>query len=446
MPGNPLLATGSKIINCVMVKSSATWLIIVHWAWLMYPRHILPLLVEALADTPMVLLNGARQTGKSTLAQTLATQGGRRYLTLDDRVVLAAAKQDPAGFIGGLDTPVVLDEIQRAPDLFLEIKASVDRDRQPGRFLLTGSANVLLLPSVADSLAGRMEVLSLWPLSSAELAGSASVNRADWLFDGPLNALPVPPCERDTLVASLLSGGFPEAVDRSSAKRRIAWFDSYLQAILQRDVRDLANVEQMTEIPHLLHLLATRSASLLNFAELSRSIGLPQTTLKRYFSLLEMLFLVVRLPSWERNPGKRLVKAPKVFLPDCGLLSYLTDLSAERLKGGGLPGGLVETFVLSELKKHLAFSERGLSLWHYRTQTDIEVDFVLENRLGEITGIEVKASGTVDGKDFKGLRHLKETESHVFRRGIVLYSGREIVPFGPGLFAVPLSAFWGGGA
>lgn len=409
----------------------------------MHPRHIQHLVIEALNDTPVVLLNGARQTGKSTLAKSLSTSHGRRYLTLDDQATLAAARGDPAGFIAGLDGPVVLDEVQRAPELFLAIKASVDRNREPGRFLLTGSANVLLLPGIADSLAGRMEVLSLWPLSSAEAVDAPSINRADWLFDGPIKELAIPPCERGELTAALLCGGFPEALSRKSPRRRAAWFDSYLQAVLQRDVRELANLEQLTEMPSLVQLLATRSASLLNFAELSRSSRLPQTTLKRYFSLLEMLFLVYRLPAWERNPGKRLVKAPKVFLPDCGLLAYLMGISQERLMAEpGLPGGLVETYVLSELLKHLAFSEKGLTLWHYRTLSNIEVDFVLENRLGKLTGIEVKASGSVDGKDFKGLRHLKETESQAFQRGIVLYGGREVVPFAADLFAVPLSMWW----
>ena len=409
----------------------------------MFPRHIEPLLSEALADTPVVLLNGARQTGKSTLVQGLAERQGRRYLTLDDRVVLAAARADPAGFVAGLSGPVVMDEIQRAPALFLDIKAAVDRDRTPGRFLLTGSANVLLLPALADSLAGRMEILTLCPLSGGEMVGDAVFNRADFLFDGALGAISLPACNREDLVERLLQGGFPEAVSRSSAKRRSAWFESYLQTVLQRDVRDLANLEQLTEVPHLLQLLATRSASLLNQAEISRASRLTQTTLKRYLSLLETLFLVQRVPAWARNPGKRLVKAPKVFLPDTGLLSWLLDLSPEKLLGlPGLPGQLVETYVACELLKHLAFSDKGLSLWHYRTQTDIEVDFVLENRLGQLTGIEVKASASIDRADFKGLRHLQETEGSSFQRGIVFYSGRELVAFSDCLFAVPLSFWW----
>ena len=413
----------------------------------MHPRHIAPLLTDALADTPVVLVNGARQSGKSTLVQAQPAAAGtpRQYLTLDDAVVLNAARSDPTGFVNGLQGAVTLDEVQRVPELFLAIKAAVDRRRQPGRFLLTGSANVLLLPGIADSLAGRMEVLSLWPLSCAELAGSACLNRADALFAGDWSALVVVPCTREALAERLLTGGFPDAVTRTSARRRSAWFDNYVQAVLQRDVRELANIEQLTEIPNLLALLATRSGTLLNFAELSRSAAIAQSTLKRYFALLEMLFLVVRVPSWERNAGKRLVKAPKVFLPDPGLLSYLIGTTAESLSAKpGLPGGLVETFVLAELLKHLAFSEARLSLWHYRTQTNIEVDFILENRLGQITGIEVKASATVDSKDFKGLRHLQETETDVFQRGIVLYCGREVVPFGENLWALPLSLWWAG--
>ena len=411
----------------------------------MYSRHIAPQLAEALADTPVVLVNGARQSGKSTLVQAAAIlpNAARQYFTLDDVSVLNAAKSDAAGFINALQGPVTLDEVQRAPELFLAIKAAVDRDRQPGRFLLTGSADVLLLPGIADSLAGRMEVLSLWPLSCAEMTDSAAFNRADALFAGDWSALNVPPCERDELITRLLAGGFADAVARTSQRRRDAWFDSYMQAILQRDVRDLANLEQLTQVPNLLHLLATRSASLLNFAELSRTAGLAQSTLKRYFALLEMLFLVVRLPSWECNPGKRLVKAPKVFLPDSGLLGHFMAATQDQLAARpSLPGSIVETFVLAELLKHVAFSTQRLSLWHYRTQTQIEVDFILENPLGQITGIEVKASATVDSKDFKGLRHLQETESGIFKYGIVLYTGREVLPFGENLWAVPLSIWW----
>ena len=421
------------------------WMIFIHQSDAMHLRHIAPLIVDALADTPVVLVNGARQSGKSTLVRSLTDRSAaaRQYLTLDDGVVLAAAKSDPAGFIDALQGDVTLDEVQRVPALFLAIKAAVDRQRRPGKFLLTGSANVMLLPGIADSLAGRIEVFSLWPLSNAELADNAVLNRADALFTGDWSALALPLCDRDELIARLLAGGFPDAVARHKQRRREAWFENYVQAVLMRDVRELANIDQLTEVPNLLKLLATRSATLLNLAELSRSARMPQSTLKRYFALLELLFLVARLPSWERNISNRLVKSPKVFLPDSGLLNYFMSATPESLAAKpGLPGEMVETFVLAELLKHVAFSRHRLTLWHYRTQSNIEVDFILENSLGQITGIEVKASATVESKDFKGLRHLLETEAAIFQRGIVLYAGREVVPFGEKLWAVPLSVWW----
>lgn len=411
----------------------------------MLKRHLEPVLTEALADTPVVLLNGARQTGKSTLVQALAAAQGRRYLTLDDRVVLAAVRDDPAGFVAGLQGPVALDEVQRAPELFLDLKAAVDRDRQPGRFLLTGSANVLLLPGLADTLAGRMEVLTLWPLSSAELQGQVGLNRAEALFDGATELVEPQPCDRAILADTLLKGGFPEVVARSTHRRRAAWLDAYVETVLQRDVRDLAQLDQLSELPHLLELLAARSGGQLNLAELSRSTRLPQTTLRRYFALLQTLFLVNLVPAWARNPGKRLVKSPKVFVPDTGLLCLLTHLDESRVAAGaapGLPGGLVETYVAAQLQQHLAFSSRGLTLWHYRTQTGVEVDFLLEDRAGRLTGIEVKASASVDASDFKGLRHLQDSEPEAFQRGIVLYGGRERVAFSERLMAVPLSWWW----
>ncbi|HGG60723.1 MAG TPA: ATP-binding protein [Gammaproteobacteria bacterium] len=408
----------------------------------MLARHITPLVEEALLDTPVVLINGARQTGKSTLVQALAQQQGRRYLTLDDQATLAAASHDPAGFIAGIDGEIALDEVQRAPGLFLAIKAEVDRNRKPGRFLLTGSANVLMLPEIADSLAGRMEVLTLWPLSTAERAGKPACNIAERLFDGDLTTLKLAHQERRDFIEQLVTGGFPEMIERRSPRRRESWFDNYIQAILYRDVRDLARIEQLTEIPNLLELLANRSGSLLNLAELARATGLSQTTLKRYFTLLETLFLVYRLSAWARNPGKRLVKSPKIFLPDSGLLTHLLGLSEEGLAQGlGLPGNLVETWVLGELLKHLAFSSTHLRPWHYRTQGNIEVDIVLENRAGKLIGIEVKSSHNVAPRDFKGLKHLQDTEPERFQRGIVLYTGPEVLAFGKGLWAVPVSVF-----
>lgn len=404
----------------------------------MYPRNIQNFAREALGDTPVLLLNGARQTGKSTLAQSL--DAGRRYLTLDDPVVLAAAQSDPFGFIDGLDGPVCLDEVQRAPGIFLAIKAAVDKVRQPGRFLLTGSANVLLLPQMADSLAGRMEVLELWPLAQCEIAARPR-SIVDELFAGDFADRY--PFDRDDFIERLTAGGYPEALERRSGRRRQAWFDSYLATILQRDVRDLAQIEGLTELPRLLQLLAARSGGLLNMAELSRSTGLAQTTLRRYMGLLEVLFLTRQVPAWSSNLGKRLQKSPKLFLSDYGLMAHLQTLDANRMtQEHGLPGDLVEAFVHAELAKHQTWAAEATRLMHYRTSTGVEVDFVLENRRGQVLGIEVKAARTLSSKSFSGLRHLRDTVPEQFQRGVLFYSGEEVVQFDAQLVALPLAMFW----
>lgn len=401
----------------------------------MYPRSIQAALAEALADTPVVLLNGARQTGKSTLVQTL--RPGIRYLTLDDPTVLAAAKADPFGFVAAFEAPVCLDEVQRAPELFLAIKASVDKDRTAGRFLLTGSANVLMLPQMADSLAGRMEIIELWPLAQSELnrrVGSV----IDRLFAGDF--APHYAFERADFITRLAAGGYPEATQRSNARRLGAWFDSYLATILQRDIKDLANIEGLTELPKLVKLLAVRSGGLLNFAELARSTGIPQTTLKRYMALLETLFLIRQVPAWSSHLGKRLQKAPKLFLSDYGLMAHLLGLDTEQMTTmHGLPGGLVEAFVHAELAKHQTWAELPTQLMHYRTNTGMEVDFVLENRQQDLLGIEVKASAMVSSKDFRGLRHLRDTAPAQFKRGVLLYTGEQVVHFDAQLSAVPIA-------
>lgn len=406
----------------------------------MLPRQIRDFALDALSDSPVVLINGARQTGKSTLAQSLRPD--IRYLTLDDPAVLAAARSDPFGFIGGLEGAVCLDEVQRAPEIFLAIKAKVDKQRTAGRFLLTGSANVLLLPKMADSLAGRMEILELWPLAQCEI-GQQPSSLIDNLFAG--NFADHYPFERNDFIARLVAGGYPEALSRSSERRREAWFDSYMATILQRDVRDLAQIDGLTELPKLIQLLAARSGGLLNAAELSRTAGIPQTTLRRYLTLLETLFLIRLVPAWSSNLGKRLQKSPKLFLSDYGLMAHLQGLSESSVQAGhGLPGDLVEAFVHAELAKHQTWAEQRTALMHYRTTTGIEVDFVLENRRGELLGIEVKAATTVTPKDFNGLRHLRETTPKQFKRGILLYTGEQVVRFDEQLVAVPIAMIWAG--
>lgn len=409
----------------------------------MIRRNIAAPLLEALADNPVVLLHGARQTGKSTLAQSLASdEHPARYLTLDDATVLAAASGDPAGFLAGLEGPVVLDEVQRAPGLFLAMKAVVDRDRSAGRYLLTGSANVMFLPRLSESLAGRMEILTLWPLSQGEIEGVRE-GFVDAVFSDSLPNKIKYREDRSGLLRRSLRGGYPVIHGRLSEARQKAWFGSYVTTILQRDVRDLANIEGLTQLPRLLSLLAARAMSLLNLSELSRTVAIPQSTLKRYMALLETTFLVRTLPAWSGNLGKRLVTAPKLVLSDTGLMCQLQGLDQARLAADtNLLGPLLENFVVMELLKQVAWSRTQARLFHFRTQAGQEVDIVLEDPTGRLVGIEVKAGGTVTAQDFKGLRALAELTGRRFRRGLVLYTGNESVPFGPRLHALPVSSLW----
>ena len=411
----------------------------------MLRRALSPLLAEALGDRPVVLVNGARQVGKSTLVQDPATTRPARYLTLDDAVVRAAASEDPAGFLAGLTGPVTLDEVQRAPDLFLAIKAEVDRDRTPGRFLLTGSADFLLLPRVSESLAGRMEILTLWPLSQGEIENRPE-GFVDALFQPVLKVPDTPeevPEDREEILARALLGGYPEVVAKESAARRRAWFSSYVATILQRDVRDLANIEGLTALPRLLSLLATRATALLNYSELSRSSGLAQSTLKRYFALLEATFLVQILPAWASNLGKRLTKSPKILFADTGLLAHTLGLDTARLAlEPELAGLLLENFVTMEIRKQAEWSAVQPRLFHYRTLAGQEVDLILEDASGRCVGIEVKASATLGARDVQPLKDLAETLGKRFVRGILLYTGKTVVPFGERLHALPISSLW----
>lgn len=409
----------------------------------MLVRHALPKLRAALADTPVVLVHGARQTGKTTLTKAIAAHApARRYLTFDDATVLAAAHADPAGFVGALHGPVVLDEVQRVPGLFQAIKAEVDRDRAHGRFLLTGSANVLLLPKLSESLAGRIEIITLWPLSQGEIGGQVETF-IDAVFSAGFPSGRAVERSGASVWDRLLRGGYPEPLTREDGARRDAWFASYISTILQRDVRDLANIEGLSELPRLLALLASRVRGLLNFADLSRSLSLPQSTLKRYFALLEATFLILTIPAWSSNQGLRLTKSPKLMLADTGLASHLLGMDRARLKvDGNARGALLENFVAMELIKQAGWSAGRVRLYHFRTVAGREVDLVLEDAAGRVVGIEVKSSATVDSRDFGGLRALREAAGEKFVRGVMLHDGAEIVGFGEGLFAAPVGAVW----
>jgi predicted AAA+ superfamily ATPase len=402
----------------------------------------MPSVEAALDDTPVVLILGPRQSGKTTLCQWVAEGRGGRVISLDEAAVHSAATADPDGFIGALEGFVVLDEIQKAPALLSAIKLAVDRRREPGRFLLTGSADVFALPRVSESLAGRLEALTLWPLSQGELERRKE-SFIDAVFAPRLPHFRGRVESRADLFERALRGGFPEAVTRTDPRRRRAWFRSYVTSILERDVRDWASITGLTELPRLLTLLAARSSSLLNVAELSRSLGLPHTTLTRYLALLEHTFLVRRTSAWSGGRGRRVMRASRVWMCDTGLLADLCGLGMSRLAESPADAGpLLETFVAAEITKQLGWNRRRVELLHFRTLAGREVDLVLEAADGSVVGIEVKAAATVGKAEFKGLEALREAAGKRFARGIVLYTGREALPFGEDLWALPVGAIW----
>jgi predicted AAA+ superfamily ATPase len=409
----------------------------------MRQRFVAPRVLGALADTPVVFVQGPRQAGKTTLVQNLQIHGHQaEYFTMDDAAVLGAAQSDPDGFVSGLPERVILDEVQRAPGLFLAIKRSVDTNRAPGRFLLTGSANALLLPKVSESLAGRMEVLRLWPFSQGEIEGTEETF-LEACFAKEFHPGKFKGSDWASLVPKMVAGGFPEAITRRDDRRREAWFGSYVTTILERDVRDIANIQGLRELPQLLRLVAARSSNILNFNDLARDAGLPPTTVKRYWVLLEAVFMGLTIAPWSGNLTSRLSKAPKLTVADSGLLCYLLGLDTGRLKEDALmTGAVLETFVGLELSKQISWSLNQYRLFHYRTHSQLEVDYVLEDSAGNLVGIEVKKSASPGPGDFKGLRHLAEQTGKRFFRGILLYTGTESVSFGANLHAVPVSAIW----
>lgn len=386
------------------------------------------------------MLAGPRQAGKTTLARAIAERD-RTYVTLDDATVLQAATSDPTGFIRNLQHAAI-DEIQRAPDLLVAIKQSVDDDPRPGRFLLTGSANLMTLPRVADSLAGRLETVPLLPLAQAELAGTAVPSFLDRLLRGepPEGGRgPVGPA----LIEAVLAGGYPEALARQSWVRRQDWYLDYVDAIVQRDVRDIAQVDQLDRMPRLLRLLAEHAGRLINHTATGAALGLNHVTTQRYTALFEQLFLIRSLPPWYNNALKRLTKTPKLHFLDAGLLAAVRGITPDGVaRDRTLFGPILESFVFSEVLKLAGWSDERLTLSHYRDKDRHEVDIVVEDRRGRIAGVEVKASATVTADDFKGMRRLAEATGDRFSLGIVLYDHDRPVPFGDRLWAIPLSSLW----
>lgn len=406
----------------------------------LFTRRIEPRIAEAMADTPVVLLAGPRQAGKTTLVRQVA-QGRLRYLTLDDDLTLLSAQQDPVGMIRSLDRAVI-DEIQRAPQLLLAIKKSVDEDRRPGRFVLTGSANLMALPTVADSLAGRIETLSLLPLSQCEIEGR-STNWLDTVFAGQLPQ-PGSSARADDLVGRVLRGGYPEVMSRSTARRRTTWARQYLDSIIQRDIPDVAGIERLDQLPRFLRALAQTAGQMCNYTQLAGQVGLDGKTAAKYVGIFEQMYLLKRVDVWARNRLNRVVKTPKLQFIDSGLLATLLDLTAQEVENDRTRfGNVLETFVFAELLKHTTTAEGDYRLMYYRDADKVEVDVVIENAAGQLVGVEVKATATVQESALRGLKKLSGLAGDSFKMGILLYDGDEIMPLGDRIWAAPLSTLWG---
>jgi len=409
----------------------------------LYPRHAEKLALEALADTRVVVVNGARQVGKSTLAQLIVDRlDGAQQRYLDDPAVLAAAEADPVGFVQH-DGLLLIDEIQRAPQLLLPIKYEVDRDQRPGRFLLTGSARLLGLRDLPDALPGRTETIELWPLSQGEID-----NAPDGFVDHVFNHGPnvsMPPCalsKRD-YVERALRGGYPEAVRRDAGRRRNRFFDSYITDLISRDVRQISDIERPAEMRRLLNVIAARMGGPAVLQTIADTVGVHRTTLSRYMDLLELVFVIKRIPAWSSNLTRRAVSTPKLIVTDSGIGGRLIGLSAERAKDVTAPvGPLLENFAIAEVARQLTWAEEPVQLFHYRDRDKVEVDMLLEHASGEVVGIEIKAAATVRGDDFRGLRHLAERLGSKFLAGFVLYTGEQVLPFGDRLRALPMAALW----
>lgn len=408
-------------------------------------RFLLPRVEGALRDTRIVVLQGARQVGKSTLAEQIAGRRRSHVVTLDDSDVRRFASDDPAGFVAQFpDGLLVIDEVQRVPQLIIALKAAVDRDKRPGRYLVIGSANLLDLATTHESLAGRAQPLTLHSLSQAELA-EQSASFIDAVFSGRRFLGHSTRLTRRDYLERACRGGYPEALARSGPVRRADWYDTYLTQIVNRDALDLSGLQRLADLPRLLRFIAARSGSGMVWASLANDSGVPRTTLDPYIRLLETLFLIHVLPAWTANLTSRAVKQPKVFLLDTGLAASLLGVAPDGLAptvSNSPAGGLLEGLVVGELRRQLGWSFQRARLCHYRDHRGAEVDVVLESPDGRVVGMEVKAAATVHSRDLTGLMLLRDKLGDRFVGGYVLYTGDTARVVGDRVVALPLDALW----
>jgi predicted AAA+ superfamily ATPase len=410
-------------------------------------RSAMPTLVESLADFRVIVVNGPRQSGKTILLGQLQRRIGGTLVTFDDPEILEAAISDPVGFIGGFTKPLLIDEVQRAGDPLLRaIKAQVDREPRPGQFVLAGSTRFLTVPTLSESLAGRVFIVDLWPFSQGELV--AHVDQfIESVFENPaaLATQPDYSGDRATYFRRICVGGFPEVVAKRSAKTRMAWFNAYIRTVTQRDIKEISRIHQAAELPRLLRLLAGLTAQELNVAKVARRAKLDDQTLHNYLPLLETVYLAHRIPGWSRNLTSKVKRRPKIYLTDTGIAAHLLGVNPDGLarptsRASGL---LLETFVLNELAKQRTWSSVAVELYHFRDRDGAEVDIVMESHDGKVVGLEVKSGQTVSRDDFVWLEMMRDKLGPEFVRGVVLYTGARALPFGDRLWALPVAALWG---
>lgn len=420
------------------------------------PRHAAAAVLQSLREAPVVVVNGPRQAGKTTLVRDqLRSSIGGSFVTLDDEDQLQACLADPVTFLER-PAPVAVDEFQRAGDSLLRaVKALVDRDRRPGTYLLTGSTRFLTLPRISESLAGRVHIVDLWPFSQgeAERLGASSDALLPALFSRAslvtaLRGRTMP--SRRQYLERLCRGGYPEAQRLDAAARR-RFFSNYIRTITLRDVPEISRVRHVSEIPRILRLLAAASAQEINDVEIASRLNIDRRTLRaNYLPLLHTVSLAFELPAWSRNLVSRVTKRPKTYLADTGVAAHLVGADPQKLAEptAAMTGPLVETFAVNELVRQVARfgDEMGVSLHHYRAHTGSEVDLLIEADDGRIVGVEVKAAASVRADDFRHLAGLRDRIDEVpdmrFDRGVVLYAGAEALAFGDRLEALPLAALW----
>jgi len=408
----------------------------------MYTRNIFSTVTRRLKSMPVILIIGPRQCGKTTLSKTIGHELGMGYISCDNIATLASIQFDPAGFLNNQTRPLIIDEAQRVPEIFLPIKVDVDDNRKPGRYLLTGSANPLLVPKLGDGLTGRMGICNMWPLSQGEIRG-VKENFLKSLFGNEHWKVDYPILSQHEIIAILMKGGFPNVVAAASSEERREWCNDYLFNALQKDINDLSKIEHFSQMPSLLYGIANRIGSPLNVNSLTDLIRTSEATIRRYIELLKSLFLLYPLPSWSRSMDKKLSKTSKIYFSDTALLLQSMDFDEERLlKLPNVLGQVFENFVVMELVKQASWSSEPVKLYHYRTHDQKEVDIVLESPSGKIIGIEIKLSSIVRKDDLKGLMSLKEYCGADFLKGIIFYTGGKTLPFGDSFTALPIAALW----